>query len=104
VLVQNGLDIFERVSGECRDLRYRRIRKREPNYRRAAQVVERESLYASLHAQLFPRGAEPIRSPWASVRIGEYLSADAICGFEYRLEMFACGDGDGAPASSGVGL
>ena len=94
MLVQNGLNILEGVSGECRDLRYRRIRKREPNYRRAAQVVERESLYAGLDAQLFPRSAEPAGSPWASVRIGEYLSADAIGVVEYRLEMFAYGDGD----------
>ena len=28
--------------------------------------------------------------------VGEYLSADAICRVEYRLEMFAYGDGDGA--------
>ena len=53
--IQNGLDLFETVARQSRNLRCRATGDSKPCYSRAAQIVEREAINPSGSADCSPR-------------------------------------------------
>jgi len=82
VRVEDGLDVLQRVAGYGSDLRYARAGNRQPNNRRAAQVVKCEAADASALASFRPRCAKPIGRPGPAQRIRQYEWASTLSGVE----------------------